>query len=111
MPPKESICQEADRIVSNDRNQDYGHPLPDFERVADLWHAQFGWEVTPEDVGIAMILMKTARQQVRAKRDNLVDIAGYAKTLEMIADVRRSNTHGHTPPLFVPPGAPGTPEE
>jgi len=87
----ESICSEADRIVSKDRNDDYGHPRDDFSRIADLWEAAFGWPVSAEDVGLAMILLKVSRELHRPKRDNRVDIAGYAKTLDMIDEAYNSD--------------------
>jgi len=37
------------------------------------------------DVPLCMIAVKLARQAHRHKRDNLVDIAGYARTAAMIA--------------------------
>lgn len=82
----ETICQEADRLVSTDRNDDYGHPSLDFGRIAALWHETFGWKVRPKDVALAMILVKISREINRPKRDNLVDIAGYARTIEMLED-------------------------
>jgi hypothetical protein len=38
------------------------------------------------DVADAQILVKMARQQATPKRDNLVDIAGYALCAQMIAE-------------------------
>lgn len=87
-PPdiKETVCQEADRLVGSDRNDAYGHPRYDFARIGALWHEAFGWEVQPADVALAMVLVKISRELHRHKRDNLVDIAGYARTIEMIYD-------------------------
>ena len=44
-----------------------------------------GQHVTPMDVPLCMIAVKLARQAHRHKRDNLVDIAGYARTAAMVA--------------------------
>lgn len=86
---KESILQEADRLVSGERGGDYGHPFDDFSRTAKMWSAIFGIDVRPEQVPLAMICVKVSREVNKPKRDNVVDIAGYAKTLDMVNERRR----------------------
>lgn len=85
----ESILQEADRLVSTDRGKDYGHPFDDFSRTAKMWSGIFGIDVRPEQVPLAMICVKISRETNKPKTDNLVDIAGYAKTLDMVNQRRR----------------------
>jgi precorrin-4 methylase len=63
---------------------DYGHPIHDFTRTASMWSTILGVEVTAPQVAICMILVKVSRETHKHKRDNLVDIAGYARTLEMV---------------------------
>ena len=82
--PTLSICQEADIIVSADRQSDYGHPRHNFGKTAKLWEAVFNTPVSAHQVGLCMILLKVARESYFPKRDNLVDIAGYAKTLDLL---------------------------
>lgn len=85
----ETICQEADRIVATDRQQDYGHPFDNFTQTGKLWAAILGLdEITPEQVGLMMVAAKISRQCHSPKRDNLVDMAGYAKTLDLVAERR-----------------------
>lgn len=79
----ETILAEAARLTSQDRQASYGHPRQDFERVATLWSVVLGVEVMPAQVALCMILVKVSRETHQHKRDNLVDIAGYARTLEM----------------------------
>ena len=81
---KDNILKEADNLVNGDRNKAYGSPLKDFERTGKMWSAILGVEVTPEQVGLCMIALKISRQCNKFKRDNLVDIAGYAHTLEKV---------------------------
>lgn len=83
-----SVLTEAEGLVHGDRNASYGHPLDDFRRTAKMWSAILGVEVQPEKVGLCMIAVKLSRECHRPKRDNLVDIAGYAETVEWAKDER-----------------------
>lgn len=89
----ESVLDEAKRITATVRHGDYGHPADDFARTARMWSGilasklREGEQVTAMDVPLCMIAVKLARQAHRHKRDNLVDIAGYARTAAMVAGV------------------------
>jgi hypothetical protein len=88
----ESILDEADRLVVCDRGKDYGHPFHDFSRTGKMWAAILGLEkVEPEQVGLCMIALKMSRLCNSYKRDSLVDIAGYAKTIDMVMDKKNEN--------------------
>lgn len=78
----ESVLIEAQGLVHGDRNAAYGSPLHDFQRTAKMWSAILGVEVPPEKVGLCMIAVKISRECNKHKRDNLVDIAGYAECVE-----------------------------
>lgn len=93
MPPLvESAAQEAHRLVHGNRGADYGHPLDDFTRTAALWTAQFrhllaeGKAFGFREVWQAMGLLKLSREANKPKRDNRVDLAGYAETGQMCED-------------------------
>lgn len=86
---EESVCQEADRLVSVDRQADYGHPYWDFQKTAAMWSTIFGVAIEPEQVGLAMICVKISRELNKHKHDNLVDICGYAKTIELVNEKRQ----------------------
>ena len=87
-PAIESILHEAHQLVHHNRGKDYGHPLLDFDRTAKIWTAILDTPVTAEQVGLCMIGVKISRECNRPKRDNRMDIAGYAETLQMISDRR-----------------------
>ncbi len=80
----EDILAEAFRITRGSRQAQYGPPDQDFRRTAGMWSALFlsklkdGVTFEPRDVALAMILLKTSRETHQRKRDNWVDIAGYA---------------------------------
>ncbi len=83
---QESVCQEAHRIQGGDRQQDYGSPKQNFEDIAKSWHAYLyikykgdDYHITASDVANMMILMKMCRNLHKPKRDNWVDICGYAQ--------------------------------
>jgi len=81
-----SILREAERIVDGERGDAYGPPEKDFGRVAKMWSALLGVEVEAWQVGACMICLKLSRETNKHKRDNLVDVAGYAKTIDMIRE-------------------------
>jgi hypothetical protein len=87
----ESVLSEALRITDGARQSSYGHPREDFARTALMWTGilrgklREGEAVGPSDVPLCMIAVKLARQTHQHKRDNLVDIAGYARTAAMVA--------------------------
>ena len=79
-----TILDEAKAAVYGDRNDDYGTVTQNFNTIAELWSVVLGNQVTPEQVGLCMAQIKIARQMYKPKRDNLVDLAGYAATLEKL---------------------------
>jgi hypothetical protein len=83
-PYREPITLEAHRIVNGGRQDAYGHPFHDFNRIASLWSAVLGSKVTAQQVALCMIQVKVSRECNKPKRDNAVDIAGYAEALDMV---------------------------
>jgi hypothetical protein len=87
-----SILPEANKLVHEDRSEAYDHPLDNFTRTAKLWQVLLEdvlkGEITPEMVGLCMIGVKLARECHTQRRDNLVDIAGYAETVAWLKSER-----------------------
>jgi hypothetical protein len=79
--PEDHPVAEALQIIGGERQESYGPPEMNFERIAKLWSVLFDIEITAEQVGWAMILLKAARQVHAPKRDNVVDAIGYAALL------------------------------
>lgn len=72
--------REAARIISGERNKQYGSPEDNFERTAKIWSVILGIEITNEDVAMMMVGLKVARYASKSgfQPDTWVDIAGYA---------------------------------
>lgn len=83
---RETIADEAKRIVTGARRGTYGNPERNFERIALFWTAYFKAKgvdivITAADVSPMMRLMKEARLvENPTHRDSFVDIIGYALT-------------------------------
>lgn len=92
---KPNALQEAENVVSNDRQKDYGHPYDDFKRAMGMLSA-LGYrflepdgtyrELKPTDQPIIMTCVKLSREVNHHKWDNIVDIHGYMKCLEMVIE-------------------------
>lgn len=86
----ESVAMEAHQLVYGDRQGDYGHPREDFTRTAILWTGLLqhklvdGAYIEADDIGRCMIAVKLSRDVNSPKRDNRVDMAGYAITLDRL---------------------------
>ena len=87
----ESCLSEAQRICDGARGADYGHPFDDWTRTAALWSGVLGVPVSAEQALLCMVCVKVSRQVNRPKRDNLVDICGYAYCLERVVARREEN--------------------
>jgi hypothetical protein len=83
MSEAQNIAVEALEIV-NGRRELYGQPEDNFANIAAFWATYLGREITSIDVARMMQLMKIARQMHTHKRDNLVDLIGYALCEERI---------------------------
>lgn len=68
------------------RGERYGHPSENFARIAALWGPILRVDVSPQQVGLAMIAVKLARLiETPDDEDSIHDLAGYAATLDMLA--------------------------
>lgn len=80
----DDVLAEAFKITRGDRQATYGPPDQDFRRTAGMWTALFGHMLKegeafePRHVAMAMIQLKCSREIHQRKRDNWVDMAGYA---------------------------------
>jgi hypothetical protein len=92
-PKKETVLEEAARLVNGPRRAEYGHPKDNFNDIADMWTVilhkkllsggRFN-RVDVDDVILMMIALKLCRGKQGYKRDTAVDIAGYAQCWELV---------------------------
>ena len=96
--PHNGILAEAEALVNGQRQADYGDKLQNFSQIAMLWQGYLAMKlrpvcaITPEDVSMMMILVKMARLAKSPDHgDSLVDIAGYARCMDMLQQERKNH--------------------
>lgn len=88
---RESILEEAQRLIHGDRNVAYGHPRDNFAAIAAQWNAYLDHmgdrPLNPLDVANLMVLLKVARVVNGVyHRDSYTDMCGYAGTGERLQE-------------------------
>lgn len=87
--PSPSVCAEAEGIVHGARQEAYNHPLDNFTQISEmlnaLWKDKLAKPLDAHDIAPMMIVTKLSRHSHARKRDNLVDIAGYAETDNLVS--------------------------
>lgn len=81
MTKREQVLEEAKKLITSDRQEQYGPPEENFQNIADAWNIQFknklSAPLTPADVAIAMALLKIVRNIAGYKEDSAIDGAAY----------------------------------
>lgn len=81
------ILDAAKKIVTGDREKQYGKPEDNFAVIAEFWTTYIGNPISSEDVAIMMALLKIARIRSGSyKADSFVDGVGY---LSLAAEIAR----------------------
>jgi hypothetical protein len=89
-PKKETILEEAARLVNGPRRAEYWHPRENFQDVADMWtvilrrNDDENLIITRDEVILMMLCLKICRGKQGYKRDTATDIAGYAQCWELV---------------------------
>jgi hypothetical protein len=83
---REEILQEALRLTSTDRQKNYGEPMLNHQRIADIWTVLLGTAVTPSQVALCMVGVKLARLvETPDHQDSFVDLCAYGAIAGEIA--------------------------
>lgn len=76
---RQDVLDAARFCICGKRDEDYGSPEHNFDKISRLWNSYLGDNVTDaHDVAMMMALLKIARAKAGTHLDNYVDIAGYA---------------------------------
>lgn len=78
MTVRGDILREATSLTEGDRNKDYGDPYDTFLRIAEIFKAISGHELSAKDVAYFNLAQKIARtEESPQKLDNYIDGAAY----------------------------------
>lgn len=80
----EDICDEAKRITTHERQDEYGEPTGDFRRTVGMLNSLFADKLRedflPHEISMIMACLKLSRMAWSPeKRDHYVDLAGYSR--------------------------------
>jgi hypothetical protein len=87
-----TLLQKANDLIHGPRQADYGHPRDDFGASSAMMTAFLkkklkpGCVIEPEDIPMIMIMVKLARQANKPQYDNVLDIAGYCGTWDLLSE-------------------------
>ena len=81
---EKSILADAEEIVNGSRQSDYGDANESFSRIATIASVMTGKDLSPEDCCAVLMSVKLVRESFNHKRDNLVDLCGYAELMNRL---------------------------
>ena len=97
--PLTHMLDEAKELTEHIREAEYGSAEVVYDLVADFWGNYLQDTkldtLGAKDVMNMMMLLKLAREKYKHKRDNLVDIAGYANLGHKIEKNKVIHNHDH----------------
>jgi len=77
MTIRQSVLDEASRLIHGPRQDHYGPPAENFAAIAKMWSAYLGSNIDARDVCNLMALLKIARLRNGPHLDSSVDGVGY----------------------------------
>lgn len=89
-PKRVQLTQQAASLITGQRQEDYGPPIVNFQRIANLWNDHMETDIfTPRKVAELMLLLKIARTINSPTEDSYVDLIGYAAIAGEFAELER----------------------
>jgi hypothetical protein len=95
--------EDAAELVYGARQDDYGHQLDNFGKIAMIWTALLmdklipGEVIEASDIALMMTGVKLAREQNKHLRDNVVDAHGYLMTYQLVLEEKRKRVSENHP--------------
>ena len=84
---EQSILAEAEDIVNGNRQSDYGDAAYNFHRIANIVNSMYPQlNINAQQCCAVLMAVKLIREGFRHKRDNLVDLCGYARIMNEIVE-------------------------
>ena len=84
---EKSILSEAEEIVNGNRQSDYGDAAYNFHRIANIVNSMYPQlNINAQQCCAVLMAVKLIREGFRHKRDNLVDLCGYARIMNEIIE-------------------------
>ena len=95
--PRVEMLREVELLVSQNRNIDYGEPVQNMARTAEILAAYMGdrtgRSLEAQDVAVFGIILKLGRlAENPLHKDSVLDIAGYASILFECIEKEKSGT-------------------
>lgn len=81
---EKTILDEAKAIIKGNRQSDYGDPVESFDKIAKTASMIAGEDFSPKECCAVLMAVKIVRESFKHKRDNLVDLCGYAHIMNEI---------------------------
>ena len=82
----DSIIKEAMKILSGERQADYGDPVRNYVNIAKLASAKSERALSPVVCVNVLIAVKECREEFKHKRDNVVDYVAYQEIKRRIVE-------------------------
>lgn len=92
---KDNIAHEAVKILSGDRNVDYGSYIESFNKISTVASILTGKTITEEDCAKVLMAVKLVRESYKHKRDNLVDLVAYSIILNDLENEHTTENRGN----------------
>jgi len=87
----EKLFNEVVSIIHT-RGENYGHPISNHKRIAELWSAYLGYPIQANEVAICMCLVKISRQAENpGVSDNYKDALGYIAIAKTITEAMQDD--------------------
>ena len=86
MTKTEQLFDDVVQLI-HERGKNYGHPLSNHKRIAELWSAYLGYPIQPNEVAMCMALVKISRQaEDPGVIDNYKDAIAYMSIAKTCTD-------------------------